>query len=343
MMYAVIKRLMRGALLCYFREVRFVGVERIPRNQSVLFLPNHQNALLDALLLAACIPGMRPYFLTRSDVFQGPLLRRVFEGFRMMPVYRLRDGRENLGRNQAIFERSAGLLHRGEALLLFPEANHNLKRQVRPLSKGFTRIVFQVAREYPQTGLHLVPVGINYQQAAGFPDRVAYYFGQPIAAGPFLKDGDESAASRALNQEVFEKLTRLTTHIPPGADYAGCQLALDALHPDYLQPGPINRYLAGEAPTVPTCRPRNAFVFRAWDVLFRAINLPVYLAWRRGVAPRVPEPEFRSTYRFAFALLAFPVYYLALGLVLLTWAGAPLAGGVVSALFLHNLLYVKGR
>ena len=343
MIYAAIKRLMRGALSCYFREVRFEGLGHIPRDRPVMFLPNHQNALLDALVLAAFLPGMRPYFLTRSDVFRGPLLRWVFEGFRMMPVYRLRDGRETLGRNQAIFERSASLLERGEPLLLFPEANHNLKRQVRPLSKGFTRIVFKVLSDYPQTDLQLVPVGINYQCADGFPDRVAYCFGPPVAAAPFLEDGDESAASRALIRKVFEALTELTTHIPEGADYDSAQAALDALHPDYLQPGPINRYLQGKAQTVPGYPRRNGWLFRAWDGFFLLANLPVCLPWKWGVAPRVPEPEFRGTYRFAFALLAFPVYYLLLGLALCGWVGGTAACLAVPALFLHNFLYVKCR
>ncbi len=343
MIYAVIKGLMRGALFCYFREVRLEGIDRIPRDRPVLFLPNHQNALLDALLLAAFLPGMRPYFLTRSDVFRGPLLRRVFEGFRMMPVYRLRDGRETLGRNQAIFERSASLLHQGEPLLLFPEANHNLRRQVRPLSKGFTRIVFKVLSEYPQTDLQLVPVGINYQGAAGFPDRVAYYFGPPVAAAPYWEGQDEAAASRALIRKVFGELTHLTTHIPAGSDYTALQTALDARHPDYLQPGPINRYLSGEVRTLPGYRQRNGLLFRAWDGFFLLANLPVCLPWKWGMAPRVPEPEFRSTYRFAFALLAFPAYYLLLGLVLYFWAGGTAAGLGLTALFLHNLLYVKRR
>ena len=343
MIYAVTKRLMRGALHCYYKQVRFEGMEHIPRERPVMLLPNHQNALLDPLLPAAFLPGMRPYFLTRSDVFRGALLQRVFGVFRMLPVYRLRDGRETLGRNQAIFERCASLLQQGEPLLLLPEANHNLKRQVRPLSKGFTRIVFRVLSDDPQIDLQLVPVGINYQEGAGFPDRVAFYFGKPIAAAPFLKGGDESAASRAMCQAVFGELTRLTTHIPADSDYEALEATLNAWHPDYLQPAPINRYLAGEVETVPDCRVREGFTFRAWDLVFPTFNFPVVLTWKWWEAPRVPEPEFRSTYRFAYALLAFPVYYLLLGLILYGWAGATAAGIVLPALFLHNLLYVKRR
>lgn len=343
MMYAVLKKLMQAALYCYYREIRFEGMERVPRNRAVLLLPNHQNALLDPLLLAAYMKRAKPYFLTRSDVFQGKFLRAVFEGLRMLPIYRLRDGRDTLSRNQAIFDRCAELLRQGESLLLFPEANHNIRRQVRPLSKGFTRIVSLTLSNFPECDLQLVPVGINYQDAAGFPDRVAYVFGQPIAAAPLLDSGEEVQAVRAMIQAVTDSLTGLTTHIPAGSDYAAREATLDALHPDYLQPMAVNSFLAGASETVPQYG-RNMGIFSlAWDGLFWLVNLPVLLLWRFWMAPKVPEPEFRSTYRFAFALLAFPAYLLLLGAALAATAGTGPALLALPALFLHNLLYVKRR
>lgn len=343
MMYAVLKRFMQVALYCYYREIRFEGMDGVPRNRPVLLLPNHQNALLDPLLLAAYMKRARPFFLTRSDVFKGKFLEAVFEGLRMLPIYRMRDGRDTLARNQAIFERCSELLQNGEPLLLFPEANHNIKRQVRPLSKGFTRIVSLALASIPEGDLQLVAVGINYQDAAGFPDRVAYFFGQPIAAAPILRSGEEVQAVRTMIQAVTDSLAGLTTHIPAEADYESQIAALDALHPDYLQPGAVNRYLDGEAQTVPQFRRKTGVLYRAWDAFFGLVNLPVVALWRLWMAPRVPEPEFRSTYRFGYALVAYPVYLLLLGATLAWWAGTGPALVAPAALFLHNLLYVKGR
>ncbi len=343
MMYALLKKLMQAALWCYYKKIRFEGMEHVPLNRAVLLLPNHQNALLDPLLLAAFMKNARPYFLTRSDVFQGKFLKSVFAGLRMLPVYRLRDGRETLGRNQAIFDNCAELLQKGEPLLLFPEANHNIRRQVRPLSKGFTRIVSLTLSNYPESDLQLVPVGINYQDAAGFPDRVSYRFGQPIAAAPILQSGEEVQDVRNMIQAVTDSLTGLTTHIPADSDYESQQAALDALHPDYLQPGAVNSFLAGETRTVPAYRLKKGFLYTVWDGFFQLVNLPVVGLWRLWMAPRVPEPEFRSTYRFGFALLAFPVYLLLLGVTLAWLAGTAPAVVAPLGLFLHNLLYVKGR
>ena len=91
----------------------------------------------------------------------------------MIPIYRIRDGRESLKNNQAVFDLCSDLLQQKEAILMFPEANHNLKRRVRPLSKGFTRILFNTLLQAPETDIQIVPVGINYKDAVRFPDQVA--------------------------------------------------------------------------------------------------------------------------------------------------------------------------
>ena len=137
-LYVAFKGLIRAGFRCYYKEIRMEDMDRVPSKGPVMLLPNHQNGLMDPLLYAAFARG-KPYFLTRSDVFGNKVLKWIFEGLRMMPIYRLRDGRQTLERNQEVFERCAALFAQGEQLLLFPEANHNLRRQVRPLSKGFTR------------------------------------------------------------------------------------------------------------------------------------------------------------------------------------------------------------
>ncbi|MDC6355276.1 MULTISPECIES: lysophospholipid acyltransferase family protein [unclassified Robiginitalea] len=343
LLYSVLKPLIRAGFFCYYREVRMIGMERVPRDRPVVFLPNHHNALLDPLLIAAYIRGRRPYFLTRSDVFQGGLLEWFFDMLRMIPIYRLRDGRDTLHRNEEIFERCADLLAANGDLLLFPEANHNLKRQVRPLSKGFTRIVLHTLKKYPDTDLHLVPVGFNYHRAAGFPDRVACYFGEALPAASFLKAGDEQRVSREMKSAVSSRLKQLTTHIPPECDYEATLQELEADSPDWLLPGPINDRLSGHAVEIPTHSNREDGVHKIWDFLFRALNLPAWLLWRWIAANKVWEPEFMSTFRYLFALLAFPLY---LGLLAATFAltGAPpQAYWCLPGLFLFNVLYVKFR
>jgi len=341
LLYRGLKALIRIGFFCYFREIRMHGIENVPQDRPVMLLPNHQNALIDPLLYAAFARGRKPYFLTRSDVFKNPVLGWLFEGLRMMPVYRLRDGRETLQRNQAVFERCGSLFAEGEHILLFPEANHSLVRRVRPLSKGFTRILTQSLEDFPELDIQVLPVGVNYQEADGFPDRVAFYFGNPFSAREY-GSGEDLAVS-PLKERVYDALTQLTVHIPPGEDAASWETRLEQQEVDFLDPISVNAFISGGANPNTYRKNRKGGPFVPWDVVFRLLNAPVWFPWRWIAANKVPEPEFMSTFRFLFFLLAFPLYYLLIWLAIaLTWS--PLyALGVVLALFMHNLAYVKYR
>ncbi|MGB5403007.1 1-acyl-sn-glycerol-3-phosphate acyltransferase [Robiginitalea sp.] len=341
-LYLAFKRFIRTGFHCYYKEIRRTHIERVPLDRPVMLLPNHQNALMDPLLYAAFAKG-KPYFLTRSDVFGNKLLKWIFQGMRMMPVYRLRDGRETLSKNQAVFERCALLFSQGEQLLLFPEANHNLKRQVRPLSKGFTRILSQSYENNPDQDITIVPVGMNYQNAAHFPDRVALYFGEPFPTRRYWSEDNQELDFGSLRDRTYHAIAELTTHIPTNADYELWEQRLEENHTDFLDPVPVNALIAkGELPKPGPFQSAQG-LGKIWDVLFRVINAPAWLPWRYIVSKKVPEPEFASTFRFLYCLLAFPVFYLLLTGLLLFFLPPGAVLSIVVLLFLHNLAYVKFR
>ena len=78
----------------YFRRFRVVGKENIPNEGAILFSPNHQNALLDPLLVGTTA-GKSIHSLTRSDVFGGPL-QWFLDAMQTLPIYRMRDGYDQL-------------------------------------------------------------------------------------------------------------------------------------------------------------------------------------------------------------------------------------------------------
>ncbi|MDO1499424.1 1-acyl-sn-glycerol-3-phosphate acyltransferase [Winogradskyella maritima] len=124
------------------------GLENVPKTGAVLFLPNHQKALIDVLLIVTDC-HRKPYFLTRSDVFNKQVLRRFFAFSTNDSDIQMRDGRNQLKNNEAVFKKCTELFENEEAIVLFPEANHNLRRRVRNLSKGFTRIVIPFIKAEP--------------------------------------------------------------------------------------------------------------------------------------------------------------------------------------------------
>lgn len=333
---------MKIGLHLYFGRIKVHGLDKVPLDKAVLFLPNHQSALLDVLLIAVDC-NRKPFFLTRSDVFQGKLLKAVFNYFQMIPIYRIRDGRESLQNNQAIFEKCAQLLGRKEALLMFPEANHNLRRRVRPLSKGFTRILFNALDSEEDLDIHLVPIGINYQDSTSFPGKAALYFGKSIPTRKLYRPNDLRSSVSDIKSEVSTALKSLTTHIADETRYEEIAATLEALQVDYLDPIAVNDRLADRKLDE---HPEPKKVDRPWagtllKTLFLLVNLPMVLIWKKIIKPKVWEPEFTGTLRFAFALLGYPIYYGLLLLVLgMVW-GLSWALLATTGIFLFNWGYVR--
>lgn len=334
---------MKAGLHSYYKKIEVVGLEHVPKDKPVLFLPNHQNALLDVLLIVTDCKR-KPYFLTRSDVFGKPLLNRVFSFLRMIPIYRIRDGRHTLAKNDVIFDQCATLLGRGEAMVMFPEGNHSLKRQVRPLSKGFTRVLFRTLEKYPELDIQLVPIGLNYKDAKHFPDAVSIQYGEAIPVQSILtKTEDISSMVNTIKQVVSESLQSLTTHISPDFDYNSTLQALDAARVNYLAPKTVNAII-GKMDTT-TIEPNTKDKFQKktsiFYMLFMMMNFPVVGLWKYVIKPKVWETEFMSTLRFATAILGYFLHYLALFLVACLILNVQTALLAILLLFGFNWLYVK--
>ncbi len=340
--YNLLKFWIRSGLYLYFARIKVSGLEHVPKDKPVLFLPNHQSALVDVLLLAVDC-NRKPYFLTRSDVFKKPWLKRFFSYLQMLPIYRIRDGREALRNNDGVFAVCAGLLERGEAILMFPEANHNLKRRVRPLSKGFTRILFGALEKNPDIDVRLVPVGLNYRDAENFPDSVAINFGENIPLRNLYDGGNLQMSTNRVKEAVAESLKVLTTHIENEDAYDGIVRQLDAIGADYLNPSQVNESIRQleMAKALPGIRSVPNGYKNILRFLFIVLNLPLVLPWRLLVKPRVWEPEFMATLRFGYALLAAPIYYLLFFTVFALIHGPLGALYVTSGLVIFNWGYVK--
>jgi len=313
--------------------------EHVPKKGAVLFLANHQNALLDALLIATK-SGRFSYFLTRASVFKSPIFSKILKSLLMLPIYRIRDGWQNLSKNNAIFDQSAKLLGNGDALVIFPEGSHNIQRTVRPLSKGFTRIIFETFEQFQKTDLPLVPVGLNYVHAEKFGDSVSIYFGKPI------KTSSKSIINKAkssvdLRFKVHNSLYELTTHIEP-ENYDATLKKLEDLQVDFLKPETVNACLKSG---FKNCKPnslRNHSVLKKGFKFFLILLLIVpYFIWKWAIQPKIKEIEFMSTFRFAVAISIVPIYILAITLTFIFLLGFKLALCYVLTVVAFTLLAIK--
>lgn len=198
--------------LFYRTEVH--GLEKIPDNVPLIFIANHQNALIDALAIL-CTCKRNPYFLARSDVFKNPLIARLLYFLKMLPVFRFRDGYEQLKKNEAIFEKSCQVLAKGEALVIMPEGNHDARKRLRVFKKGLAKIAFSIYETGYRGEAYIVPSGLEYASHHKVFSKLLIQYGDPVPIHGYLEEhrSDPVKAERKLLEESRERLKSLVIHI----------------------------------------------------------------------------------------------------------------------------------
>ena len=330
---------LRVALFFYYKKIKIVNPENVPKTGAVLFLGNHHNALMDPLLIATKC-GRFSYFLTRASVFKNKIIAKALKSLLMLPVYRIRDGWSSISKNKFIFETSATLLGHEKALTLFPEASHNLKRTVRPLSKGFTRIVHKAIEQNPELNLNLVPIGFNYKNAEKFGDSVSIYFGEPLTIT--IKDTINKTKSKVdLRYKIYKRLCKLTTHIDP-ENYDTTIQKLENLNVDFLNPEAVNHCIKNNFKECERASKLELSILKKFFKFCLILLLIIpYLIWKLGVQPKIKEAEFTATFRFAIAITIVPIYLLAVSCLLFVFASFKLALFYFFSVLVLTLLSVK--
>lgn len=308
-----VRAYLRIGMFFYFRRTKIHGIQNIPKNKPVLILANHQNALLDALLIAVNLDRFA-YFLTRAGVFKKSFVSKLLHSLNMLPVYRVRDGWSNLTNNNSIFEICSELLHQNKTVVIFPEGGHNLVRRVRPLSKGFTRIVFDTLEKYPKMDIQLVPIGLNFVDTTGFVDETAMYVGEPLSARSFVCEKRNDGVIK-MKKAVHNALSNLTTNIPED-NYDEIVQKIQDLNVNYLIPKTANDCIKHNFENCvkrPYSRLNNLRKF--FKVLLILNNLIPTLIWKYEIKPKIKELEFTATFRYAAAIVLAPFFLIVISAI----------------------------
>jgi len=343
--YNIVKLWLRTGLFFYYTKMKVVGRGNIPKNKPIMLLANHQNALMDPLMIAMNC-GVKPFFLARSDLFKNPFVSKFLHYLQMIPIYRFRDGINTLKNNPAIFKKCGDLLVQGETVMLFPEGNHGILRRVRwPMRKGFVRMIFCALEKDPNLDIRILPVGLNYLEAEGFPDSVSMYIGKDFAVQDYYDLNDLTQSEIKLKNEIYKRLKVLTTHIPDEETYDNVLVQLNNQKVDFLKPKAVNRSIQGIDPNVASIpiKSKTRWFSNLMKIIFSLINFPVILLWNKKIKSIGMDIEFRTTLRFMLSMMLFPTYYLLLYLVFRHTLGQQIALTVLVAHILFNLIYVKLR
>jgi len=230
--YTVAKFFVSIALRLNFRKLVFVGRdENVSKDKPVIFTPNHRNALIDALLVVYSTYHLKQVvFLARADIFKQKLVAWMLRGMRMLPVFRIRDGKDNLDRNSEIFNNAARILKKNNPIAIFPEARHNPKQSLLPIQKAVPRIVLPTEASLGfQLNSQIVPVSIYYRDIYGFLSDVYITFGTPIEVSAYkdLYNENEGLAINQLRLDMEQRLKSMVVNIQHEPFYDEYLYAID--------------------------------------------------------------------------------------------------------------------
>jgi len=309
-MYTFVKNLIRFGIFFYFKSFKMYGKEKIPKTGSVVFIGNHPNALIDPLLLA-CKNPRDPYFLTRASVFGNKYLNAFFDRIKMLPIYRPRDGKDQMYKNEAVFKKCEHILGKGNCLGVFAEGSHNIERRIRPLKSGFARIILGTLDSFPELeDITIIPVGLNYSDPTEALSKASVYFGDPISVKEVLTNLPvEKKQANALRAFVKEKLEKVSVHVS-GDHYNEKINYLNYSKVDLTNPESANSALRDfdldKFKLSKQKSPSHSVFEKILRGFFIVTNLIPYLIWRR-LKPSVKDLEFVSTFRFAICMSLVPL------------------------------------
>ncbi len=308
--YHIIKIIVKTGLLFLLKKIKVFGKEHIPKKGATLFIANHQNALIDAILIPTT-NNRETYFLARASAFKTKIADKLLRSVNMIPIYRFRDGYGTIEKNYEIFNQCTHILKEEKAIQIFPEGEHHLERKITCFKKGFTRIILGTLSKYPELPIKIVPVGINYDSHLEYPGSVSIYYGKVISANRYFNKNTKELNVKSILKDTSEALKKLTLHIEEDK-YEQTLMKLQQLGVDFLNPVEANTLLKNinnVAVTEKHIHKKNINWLAPIYFLAKINSIFPFVIWK-FLKSKIKDVIFYNTYRFAVIMTLFPLFYL---------------------------------
>ncbi len=205
----------------FYRKVLAYGKDNLDFSVPTILAPNHQNALMDAMAVIGTL-DRQLVFLARADIFKKKFIARILYFLKILPVYRIRDGYENLKQNDDTFRDTLRVMENRNGVVILPEGNHATYRKLRQLKKGICRIAFQTAEASGfNKEINIVPVGLEYSHYWRFRQVLTVVYGHPIHVSEYY-DSFRENPTRAiieLRDRLSAEMKKVMVHIDEEEDY----------------------------------------------------------------------------------------------------------------------------
>ena len=207
----------------YYRKVYNINLKNIPPHGTPLIVvSNHQNSLNDAMGIVLSLDVRRPRFLARADIFKKPLIAKFMYFFGLLPIYRQRDGVENIKNNLNIFDTVEDHIEKGYTIVIFPEAGHQDYHYLGRFYLAYTRLAFEAAkRSNFEKDIFILPCANHYNDYFKWREEFVMTYGTPISIKPFysLYKEQPRLAQEQVNEIVKSQVESMMLHIPDLENY----------------------------------------------------------------------------------------------------------------------------
>lgn len=304
LIYNATKWIVRNGLRCYFRRLHIDGLQHIPAEGPALLVANHPNAFLDALMIAAFVE--RPiHFLARGDAFKHSVLAAIFRTFNMLPVYRISEGKENLGKNTETFDASHELLKKQGIVLIFGEGWCVQNWDLRPLKKGSARIAERAWGDPLTQNTAIIPIGLTYEHFNGGGKSVVMHIDKPIIRSDNNEHKTGASFVKWLNKTLtlrLQKLAYVNSSLQP--ESAEHRQFIHTWHHAEQKQLPILDTLRSSSDVTTTTSALSRLSFFEKTL----VTLPHYWMMQKLSFFFTRETVFYDSVLFALIILLFPVY-----------------------------------
>jgi len=205
-----------------YRKVQVTGLENIPKDGAVILVPNHSNALMDAMVVLRTRKEPT-VFGARADLFETPIVAKMLTFLKILPMVRKRDGVRNVIKNLDIQEDIITVLEDNVPFCMFAEGTHRAKHSLLPVNKGVFRIAVAALQRFDKP-VYVVPVGLDYSDYFRYSGTSLTQFGEPVNVKEYIAAHPEAGDAelyRGMTNLLRERMTELFTYIPDDENYDG--------------------------------------------------------------------------------------------------------------------------
>lgn len=194
----------------------------------------------------------------------------------MFPVYRLSEGKENLGLNAAAFENSRKVLSQNGIVLIFIEGICVNTHELQPFKKGAARIANTCWKE--GIPLKILPLGMGYSSLKKMGKSVHIQSADLLTQQELMPYKEEAKNYVFFNQVLFKKMEQLIT--------------------------------------VPVFKPQPNLASRILGKIGTILHRPLYHLLSGFVQKKTRNTVFYDSVLFGLLFFCYPLYLLILGILL---------------------------